>query len=63
MKPLTPSLAQPGQAASPRSITGPLPRWEQLPPARQQELIRLLSSLLLRHWPRPAKEGNDDPQP
>ncbi len=60
MKPLSLSPAQ-AQRLKPESSS--LPLWSQLPLARQQELIRLLSSLLLRHWPKPAKEVSDDSQP
>jgi hypothetical protein len=62
MKALTPSLAQPDQPQPPRPQSDSLPQWAQLPLSRQQELIRLLASLLLRHWPQPPQEVSHDPQ-
>lgn len=64
MKPFiqTPAQAQPVLSSPARP--GNLPTWPELPLARQQELITLLASLLLRHWPhppRPAPEVSHDP--
>ncbi len=41
----------------------PLPRWEQLPPEQQRELVRLLATLLIKRLPGPAlswEEASDD---
>jgi hypothetical protein len=34
--------------------------WDQLPPARRQQLLNLLSRLLERQLPRPGGEEDDD---
>jgi len=56
MQPSVPSPVQPkpGQPFQPWS--GSLPTWAELPATRQQEVIKLLASLLLRQWTsqRPA---------
>jgi hypothetical protein len=65
MKLLLQTPAQPGQLHLFGSGSGPPPLWAELPLARQQELIRILSSLLLRHWPhppQPPQEVTDEPQ-
>lgn len=65
MKPLVQTPAQPGPVNSPVPLSGPLPGWSDLPLARQQEVVNLLASLLLRHWPSPPSQPQEvghDPQ-
>ncbi len=65
MKPFVQTPVQPGLMKPSEPVSGPLPRWSELPLARQQELLSLLASLLLRHWPhpsRPSPEVRHDPQ-
>jgi hypothetical protein len=48
-------LTSRSEAAGPPMIrSDPLPRWEQLPPERQRELVLLLVTLLLKQLPGPA---------
>jgi hypothetical protein len=66
MKPFVQPPGQPAPVNPPVQVSGPLPLWSELPLARQQELVMILSSLLLRHWPHPphpAQEVSHDPQP
>lgn len=59
MKPLVQTPAQPGLINPSGPVSGPLPRWSELPLARQQELLSLLASLLLRHWPNPPRPSQE----
>ena len=43
-----------GQAKSQLIPSAPLPRWDQLPPTYQRELVRLLATLLLKRLSRPS---------
>jgi hypothetical protein len=46
------NLTSRSEAARPPLIrSDPLPRWEQLPPERQRELVLLLATLLLKRLP------------
>lgn len=40
----------PSPPAQPQPMNNPLPHWSELPLTRQQELITLLATLLLRQW-------------
>lgn len=62
MKALLQTPAQPGPVQPAQWLSGSVPHWAELPLVRQQELITILASLLLRHWPKPAPEVSDDPQ-
>ena len=42
---------QPEKFPPPIIRSDPLPRWEQLPPERQRELVMLLATLLLKRLP------------
>ena len=49
-------LTSRSEAARPPIIrSDPLPRWEQLPPERQRDLVLLLATLLLKRLPGPAQ--------
>lgn len=67
MKPLSQSPVQAELVLSPPTRPGDLPTWTDLPLSRQQEVIGLLASLLLRHWPHPSNPAqevrHDDLQP
>jgi hypothetical protein len=56
MKPLVQTPVQAEPILSPPSPQGDLPTWAELPLSRQQEVITLLASLVLRSWAsqRPA---------
>lgn len=62
MKPLVQTPAPAGSMNPAGAVSGPLPRWSELPLARQQEVLTILVSLLLRHWPTPSPEVRHDPQ-
>jgi hypothetical protein len=66
MKPFVQTPLAAGSMNPPVQVSGPLPRWSELPPVRQQEVLSLLASLLLRHWPRlpnQPQEAAHDLQP
>ena len=50
MKSLSQSPVQAEPNLSPPARPGGLPTWAELPLNRQQEVITLLASLVLRHW-------------
>lgn len=50
------NLTNRSEAARPAIIrSDPLPRWEQLSPERQRELVLLLATLLLKRLPGPVQ--------
>ena len=53
MKPFSQNPVQAEPVLSPLARPGDLPTWADLPLSRQQEVIGLLASLLLRQWPQP----------
>ena len=59
MKPLIHCPVQPGPIDPPGQMSGPLPRWVELPQARQQEVLVLLANLLQRHWPHPPNSPQE----
>jgi hypothetical protein len=50
MKPLSQRPVQPEPREVSPARPGTLPTWAELPPSRQQEVITLLASLVLRYW-------------
>ena len=65
MKPLTQAPVQAGALPLTPAEPNCLPHWTDLPPSRQQEVIRLLATLLLRQWtgqrPTVPEVTNDQP--
>ena len=65
MKPFVQNPLQAEPVKPVEQSQGPLPGWSELPLSRQQELLAILASLLLRHWPQPSdqpQEVSHEPQ-
>jgi hypothetical protein len=40
----------------------PIPRWEELPTNRREELLRILGRMLTEQVERPTKGGSNEPR-